>query len=69
MWYLFDLFFSNHLQRSSLRCFEDTFDFLSIKEQLVVESLGTAFVGSTQTTRPIVVFASSEKKNLESIMF
>ena len=54
MWYLIFFFKFNAV---SFRCFVDTFDVLSTKEQLVDESLGEAFLGDTQTPRPIF-FAS-----------
>ena len=50
MWYLFDFFFNYNAV--SFRCFVDTFDVLSTKKQLVNESLGEAFLGGTQTSRP-----------------
>ena len=51
------LYFFFKFSAVSFRCFVDTFDVLSTKEQLVDESLGEAFLGDTQTPRPIF-FAS-----------
>jgi hypothetical protein len=47
----------------SFRCFVDTFDVLSTKEQLVDESLEEAFLGGTQIPRPI--FFSSIRSEIK----
>ena len=54
MWYFFDDFLFK-FNAVSFRCFVDTFDVLSTKEQLVDESLGEAFLGGTKTPRPIFI--------------